>query len=474
MTTEQTLHQVLTERLSLEEVRTLCFDLGVDYDNLGGEGKSAKIRELILYLERRDRLPDLARAGERLRPDVPWRDLPDLQAPDAPAVLPPGPSAPLAPAAGSPFVVSRPLRASEPIFGREDAFRFLAGQLAMFSPVNVVAERRMGKTSLLNHLIAHQEQYLIPQPGQPPLVLACLDLQGGISDAARFYGTTLRELFDHLPHSRSREARALEEWRQQLHTRPEATYDEFERGLRQMRDEDGIAVQPVLVVDEFERLLEPGAAQGFPYPGFFNGVRALITKGLLAMVIASRLPLIDYFRDPARPNGLTSTFPSYFTPFTLGPLSESAADALLLQESDHPLTIQEAAPAQRWAGGHPCHLQAAGYAWYEAKQGGYTERWVEVRFEELRMQLCSTGQPEEARVEEATHPRAGWLRRGLRVVFVDAPMRVGRLAQRLGEHFDKIAAWIIGAVMVLVVIFLILGKVGWQDMWDVIKRGLGL
>jgi hypothetical protein len=138
------------------------------------------------------------------------------------------------------------------------------------------------------------------------------------------------------------------------------------------------------------------------------------------------------------------------------------------------LTIQEAATAQRWAGGHPCHLQAAGYAWYEAKQGGYTERWVEVRFEELRMQLCSTGQPEEARVEEATHPRAGWLRRGLRTVFVDAPMRVGRLAQRLGARLDDVAAWLIGMVVILVVILVVLGVVAGEDVWDVIKRGLGL
>ena len=38
------------------EVKTLCADLGVDYENLGGEGKEAKVRELISYLNRRGRL----------------------------------------------------------------------------------------------------------------------------------------------------------------------------------------------------------------------------------------------------------------------------------------------------------------------------------------------------------------------------------------------------------------------------------
>jgi hypothetical protein len=46
---------------NLEEIRTLCSDIGVDYDNLGGEGKEAKARELVAYLKRRNKLDDLIR-----------------------------------------------------------------------------------------------------------------------------------------------------------------------------------------------------------------------------------------------------------------------------------------------------------------------------------------------------------------------------------------------------------------------------
>lgn len=53
------LRQMLTNKYSLEELRDLCQDLGVDYENLPGEGKSAKARELIAHLQRRDRLPEL-------------------------------------------------------------------------------------------------------------------------------------------------------------------------------------------------------------------------------------------------------------------------------------------------------------------------------------------------------------------------------------------------------------------------------
>ena len=56
------LRQTLDKRFDLEELRTLCHDLNVDFDNLRGEGKVSKARELVLFMERRDRLDELAAA----------------------------------------------------------------------------------------------------------------------------------------------------------------------------------------------------------------------------------------------------------------------------------------------------------------------------------------------------------------------------------------------------------------------------
>lgn len=79
------LRQVLTDRFSDDELRTLCFDLGLDYDLLPGEGKGGKARELLRYLDRRDRIDELIEVGQTMRPDVPWRgeadDLPKLAIP---------------------------------------------------------------------------------------------------------------------------------------------------------------------------------------------------------------------------------------------------------------------------------------------------------------------------------------------------------------------------------------------------------
>jgi hypothetical protein len=41
------LRLILSLHFDLEEFRTLCFDLGIDFDNLRGEGKEAKARELV-------------------------------------------------------------------------------------------------------------------------------------------------------------------------------------------------------------------------------------------------------------------------------------------------------------------------------------------------------------------------------------------------------------------------------------------
>lgn len=62
------LRLLLTENFDLEELRTLAFDLGVDFDNLRGEGKEAKARELVAYLERSGRLGELVDVIRELRP----------------------------------------------------------------------------------------------------------------------------------------------------------------------------------------------------------------------------------------------------------------------------------------------------------------------------------------------------------------------------------------------------------------------
>ncbi|MEZ4517150.1 MAG: hypothetical protein R3C44_10040 [Chloroflexota bacterium] len=49
----------LNQRLDMEETKTLVFELGLDYDNLAGTTKIAKLRDMLLVLERNQQTPRL-------------------------------------------------------------------------------------------------------------------------------------------------------------------------------------------------------------------------------------------------------------------------------------------------------------------------------------------------------------------------------------------------------------------------------
>ncbi len=53
------LHRILVGNFSLDQIHTIVFDLGVDWDELPGQTKSAKSRELIVWLDRHGRISDL-------------------------------------------------------------------------------------------------------------------------------------------------------------------------------------------------------------------------------------------------------------------------------------------------------------------------------------------------------------------------------------------------------------------------------
>lgn len=60
---------------NIEEFRTICFDLGIDYDSLRGEGKTAKVRELLLLCVQQGRLPELIDLLSKERPGIEWKTI---------------------------------------------------------------------------------------------------------------------------------------------------------------------------------------------------------------------------------------------------------------------------------------------------------------------------------------------------------------------------------------------------------------
>lgn len=76
------LFNFILDHFNLEELKTLCFELGVHYDDLPGDERRGKTRELILYLERSHKIDMLRTRLEVLYPDA-YQAAYDASAPEA-------------------------------------------------------------------------------------------------------------------------------------------------------------------------------------------------------------------------------------------------------------------------------------------------------------------------------------------------------------------------------------------------------
>lgn len=77
----------LTDNYSLDEIETLSFVLGVDYDSLRGGAKPTKVNSLLSYLGRTGRLSLLVDQVRTERDHVLWPELPqDFELPQGPGV----------------------------------------------------------------------------------------------------------------------------------------------------------------------------------------------------------------------------------------------------------------------------------------------------------------------------------------------------------------------------------------------------
>jgi hypothetical protein len=66
------LRKQLASTMNDDELETLCFDLGVDYENLKGDNKETKARELVLHCDRTSKIIELIGLCRAMRPNVVW------------------------------------------------------------------------------------------------------------------------------------------------------------------------------------------------------------------------------------------------------------------------------------------------------------------------------------------------------------------------------------------------------------------
>lgn len=248
----------------------------------------------------------------------------------------------------NPYVARGPLRNPAMFFGRQHELNEISAFLKSNQSVSLVGPRKIGKTSLLFHLMRPETQQKIGLGEQTLFAyLDCEVLGEGSHD--EIFGQFAGEL-----------AAALDE--RQLP--PEPALDEavarpnrlaFERAVRRL-NQRGLRV--ALLLDEFERLSTNPSLD----VNFFNALRSAAGRYQLAYITASARPLIQLTYSGRSQEILSSPFFNIFAPLFLGLLAEGEARQLICQPSTAqgvsiPPAIEDF--LYTYAGGHPLAMQVA-------------------------------------------------------------------------------------------------------------------
>jgi hypothetical protein len=343
---------------------------------------------------------------------------------------------PISSARPCPFVAGPMITDPSRFVGRREELACLAHRMDGAQPtsVNVVGERRIGKSSLLNHFFQTWEQR-VNNPSR--FVVVYLDLQAKTPPSeTAFYQALGRALV------KQPAVQRVASLRQNL-LAPPRTHQNFAALLEQFTNH---VLLPVFCLDEFEILLKCG--DQFT-DSFFDQLRGCMNASQLMFILSSRKALDVY----AGEHNLTSAFFNLGQVLNLSELTEEAADELVnlpmpgrktfpaLKTSDQQL-------ARQWGGRHPCWLQLAGTELFEARRSGKNTAYARKRFLRQRKAM--------------TEPTV-W-NRSLGAMLRNSGYSPGKLAE-VAPQCKPVLLWIVLPVVVLVLLgyALLTGKLPLQE-----------
>jgi uncharacterized membrane protein (Fun14 family) len=313
------------------------------------------------------------------------------------------------------------------------------GQMQSFS---VVGPRRIGKSSLLFYVAQRYARYL---HDAAPYRFAYIELQ----DA---HCHTLTGLLDGILKQLGAG--------QLVGNAPPLV--EFQDAILALKARD---ILPVVCLDEFEELIHHRDQFTFD---FYESWRFLMNQHALAFITASKVPLIDL----AQTLGYTSPFFNIFTHLTLGEFTDAEARELIARGAacDRPFTPTEQNELLLLAGKHPYKLQLAGSLLYLAKGESGTVDWAELR--RAFQQQCELAGLETP-IQKTLRARIG---AALRWLFA-LPELLGRailegLLRLKKDDVSETTAWIVGAVLLVVLVLILLGyvSVNLEDALKLVER----
>jgi hypothetical protein len=284
----------------------------------------------------------------------------------------------------SPFRPGTPLYAGDLLPGdsRRQLVATISADLVGGTNVNLVGERRLGRTTTLNHAWAR----LAAEDG---CVVARVNMQDDVLTPEDFYGAVLAAA------ARSPLGAQLlggERIGRLQHER-RLSYRELRDALGELRAHAAV----IVLVDEFERCFD--LADAFAMPVFYDNLRSLLggdeQGAYMTAAITSREALTVYFKR----RQVTSSLPGYLPPRTMELLTDGDIEETLAQDSPHRLGPAQREHAAALAACHPCRVQCAGEAWYRALGAGHGREWAEREYARLSEHVCGSAAIGDSAIE---------------------------------------------------------------------------
>ena len=253
----------------------------------------------------------------------------------------------------NPYVERNGLKPLQMFYGRDNELYEIASFIGHHQSVSIVGQRRIGKTSLMQHLIrgetrarlklgpefllVYQDCAQLPDGEEPEVISElCVEIAAALRVEGHEAEPALKQVLD-LPTKL---------------TFRQAMLKLKQRGLR-----------VVLMLDEFEQL----AANPKLDSSFYIGWRAIASSHDLVFLTASARPLIDLTLSEISKGALSSPFFNIFHVIHLGLMTKFEARDLIrtpMEASGRAISKQLEEYIYRLVGGHPFALQIACFhAW---------------------------------------------------------------------------------------------------------------
>lgn len=248
----------------------------------------------------------------------------------------------------NPYVSRGPVRNPEMFFGRKHEINEIVAFLRGNQSVSIVGPRKIGKTSLLFHLMRPEVWRQHNLGDQNLFVYIDCEVLGDLdhTEIFRQFAAEIEAALDEYHLAREPElTRAIES----------PSRLSWERAIRKL-NQRGLRV--VLILDEFERLSLNASLD----VNFFNALRSAAGRYQLAYITASAHPLIELTYSGRSQEILSSPFFNIFALRQLGFLEEADALALIREPAKaigSPIDPETEKHIYQTVGGYPLGLQIA-------------------------------------------------------------------------------------------------------------------